>query len=275
MCTDPEMTTAGYNAVKTAILGVFSINPERSRKQFRALTWTRSSEPMEWVMKGVKLMRRWLRPDDGVDVILNKVAVEQLINGLPNEVKVWVASRNPETPAAVAELIETYDSAHGRSTPSREKPRYQDQKHSSKPSKDSGKQKNDGNNTQRERRPLTEIWYYKCQKKGHFVRNCTEKTYQFQERKRESTFTGKGEVNGKPVQRIQIDSGASRTVVNRDLVSPTDIVKETIVVTFGNGATGEYPLAFIKVKIDEEYKVKVAVVKDLAEERCITSPTHG
>ena len=87
---------------------------------------------MEWVMKGVKLMRRWLRPDDGVDVILNKVAVQQLINGLPNEVKVWVALRNPETPAAVAELIETYDSAHCRSKPSREKPRYQDQKHSSK-----------------------------------------------------------------------------------------------------------------------------------------------
>ena len=41
VCTDPETTTAGYNAVKTA-------------KQFRALTWTRSSEPMEWVMKGVK-----------------------------------------------------------------------------------------------------------------------------------------------------------------------------------------------------------------------------
>ena len=140
-------------------------------------------------------MRRWLRPDDGVDVLLNKVAVEQLINGLPNEVKVWVASRNPETPAAVAELIETYDSAHGRSTPRREKPRYHDQKHSSKPSKDSGKQKNDGNNTQRERKPLTDIRCYKCQKKGLFARNCTEKTYQFQERKRESTFTGKGKVN--------------------------------------------------------------------------------
>ena len=176
-------------------------------------------------------------------------------------------TQSRDTPAAVAELIETYDSAHGRSTPSREKPWYQDQKHSSKPSKDSGKQKNDGNNIQRERRPLTEIRCYKCQKKGHFARNCTEKTYQFQERKRESTFTGKGEVNGKPVQRIQIDSGASRTVVNRDLVSPTDIGKETIVVTFGNGATGKYPLAFIKVKIDEEeYKVKAAVVKDLAEE---------
>ena len=202
---------------------------------------------------------RWLQPDDGVDVILNKVAVEQLINGLPNEVKVWVASRNPETPTAVAELIETYDSAHGRSAPSREKSRYQDQKQSSKPRKDSGKQKNDGNNTQRERRPLMEIWCYKCQKKGHFARNCTGK-------KKGEYIHWKREVNRKLVQRIQIDSRASCTVVNRDLVSPTDIGKETIVVTFGNGATGKYPLAFIKVKINKEYKVKAAVVKDLAEE---------
>ena len=44
VCTDLEMTAAGYNTVKTAILNVFSINPERSRKQFCALTWTRDSE---------------------------------------------------------------------------------------------------------------------------------------------------------------------------------------------------------------------------------------
>ena len=66
---------------------------------------------------------------------------------------------------------------------------------------------------------------------------------------------------------MQIDSGASRTVVSRDLISPPDIEEETIVVTFGNGATGEYPLASIKVKMDgKEYQVKAAVVMDLAEE---------
>ena len=80
------------------------------------------------------------------------------------------------------------------------------------------------------------------------------------------TMFGEGEVNGQPVRRIQIDIGASKTVVNWSLISPADIGKESIVVTFGNGTSGEYPLAPIRVKIDEEYCVKVAVVQDLAEE---------
>ena len=77
----------------------------------------------------------------------------------------------------------------------------------------------------------------------------------------------KGEVNEQPVKRIQLDSVASISVVNRHLISPTDIGEETIAVTFGNGALGECLLAPVRVKIEEEeYCVKPAIVQDLAEE---------
>ena len=76
-----------------------------------------------------------------------------------------------------------------------------------------------------------------------------------------------GEVNGQPVKRTQLDSGASRIVVNRSLISPTDIGKQTIVATFANGASGKYPLAPVKVKIDEKvYCVKAAILQDLVQE---------
>ena len=76
-----------------------------------------------------------------------------------------------------------------------------------------------------------------------------------------------GEVNGQPFKRIQPDSGASRTVVNRSLISYTDIEEETIVVTFCIGAFDKYLLAPVRVKIDEEeYWVKAAIVQDVAEE---------
>ena len=58
---------------------------------------------------------------------------------------------------------------------------------------------------------------------------------------------GEGEVNGQLVKRIQINSEESRTVV-RSLISPSDIGEETIVVTFGNGTSGEYLLAPVRVK---------------------------
>ena len=105
---------------------------------------------------------------------------------------------------------------------------------------------------------------FKCHKTGHFQRSCTEKNLRVQE---EVKFFGDGEINGRPVKRIQIDSGASCTIVNRRLVSEEDIGRETIRVTFGNGATGEYPLADIRVQFDEdEYYIRAAVVQDLAEE---------
>ena len=56
-------------------------------------------------------------------------------------------------------------------------------------------------------------------------------------------------------------------MVNRSLISPTDIGEETIVVTFGNGASSKYPLAYVRVKIDEEeYCMKAAIVQELAGE---------
>ena len=61
---------------------------------------------------------------------------------------------------------------------------------------------------------------------------------------------------------IQIDSGADRRLVPFE-----EIGKETITVTFGNGTSGEYPLAPVRVTFDgEEYNVKAAVVQGLPED---------
>ena len=125
VCTDFGPTT-DYREVRKAILEHHNVNPERCRRQFRALSWTREQEPAEWVAKVMKLMKRWLLPDIGVNQIMDKIAVEQLINGLPQELRIWVASHDPETPAKLAQLMESYDSAHMHDRPawgSREKPR--------------------------------------------------------------------------------------------------------------------------------------------------------
>ena len=71
---------------------------------------------MTWITNGLKLLNRWLTPDDGVDAIKDKIAVEQFINALPQGLRVWVASHDPKKPAEVARLIETYDSAHARAS---------------------------------------------------------------------------------------------------------------------------------------------------------------
>ncbi len=82
------------------------MNVERRRKRFRANVWTTGQEPVDWVTKGIKLAKRWLIPEDGVDGMVNKVAIEYFLNGLLQEMRIWVASHDPETPEKVAHAVD-------------------------------------------------------------------------------------------------------------------------------------------------------------------------
>ena len=159
-----------YKGVKGAILEHYNINPERCRREFRAITWTKDQEPTVWITNGIKLLNRWLKPDEGVDQVMDKIAVEQFVNGLPQELRVWVASHNPKKPADVAELIEAYDSGHARVNV--EKTKFSTPRPT--PTRDwSGRGKRDGTG---QKKPLAEIVCFKCNRKGHLARACTEKS---------------------------------------------------------------------------------------------------
>ena len=255
-----------YEEVKGAILTLHSINPERCRRQFRELQWTRGKDPSEWVAKGNKLMRRWLKPADGIEKILEQIAVEQFLNGLPQEVRVWVASQNPTTSAEVASLLESYDSAHARPVKTGGRHPQQDQKFITRSSnwKRSNGQKPAPS---KEKTPLADIVCFKCNKKGHVARDCPEKTYRAREETERRRLRGEGVINGREVKRIQIDTGASRTIVDRRLVQVKDLKEDRIKVIFGNQSSGEYPLADVRIIFDkEEYLVEAAVVENLAED---------
>ena len=136
-------------------------------------------------------------PEEGVDQVVNKVAVEQFLNGLPQEIRIWVASHDPKTLEKVALLIESYYSAHTRSVTVSERSRsqsdYRYQQKTGTPSRDSSHQRRNAGSTNkpRERKPLAEIICHKCEKKGHIARNCPAKSLHVKE--------GEGEVNGQPV----------------------------------------------------------------------------
>ena len=269
VCTDIE-DPEDYKKVKEAILDHYSVTPERCRKRFRAHRWTRDAEPNEWIARGQKLLGRWLPAKEEIGKVLDKIAVEHYQEVLPQELRIWVASHSPTTPAEVAKLIESYDSAYNQSGRRRRNYREEYKPPGKTPSQEpSPVSKPTGDQTQwnRENRPMSSVTCFKCNKKGHYTRNCPEKNLRVQEGKSKGGLYTEGEINGRLVKRIQIDSGASRTVVKRSLISPADIDGESIKVTFGNGTSGEYPLASVRVKLDnEEYQVNAAIVHDLAEE---------
>uniref|UniRef100_A0A1X7U952 Reverse transcriptase n=1 Tax=Amphimedon queenslandica TaxID=400682 RepID=A0A1X7U952_AMPQE len=208
VCTDLG-TTTDYDGVKKAILEHYNINTERCRRKFRSHVWTRDQDPTDWIARGVKLVKRWLVPENGMEQVVNKIAVEQLLNGLPHKMRIWVTSQNPETPEKVGELIESYNTAHS-CLPQRNRPKKKHGRSKEFPRKTEGSTGN-----KKERKSPSEITCYKCNRKGHIARNCTEKTLRAKENAEEVIWHGEGNINGHNVKRIQIDSGASRTVVDR------------------------------------------------------------
>ena len=66
--------------------------------------------------------------------------------------------------------------------------------------------------------PANKITRYNCRKLGHIAKNCPGKAIVIKESPVDN-MRCKGEVNGKFVSNIQIDTGACRTVVREDLVS--------------------------------------------------------
>ena len=174
--------STNYKWVKEAILDHHNINPERCQWQFWALTWTKDQEPAEWITNGLKLLNRWLLPNEGVDKVVDKIAVEQFINGLPQELRIWVASHKPDKLTNIAKLIESYDS--GRARTSVEKPKFHSTARPTTTRDLSNQWRRNGDISQapKEKKPLSEMVCFKCNKKRHLVRNCTEKTLHVQEK---------------------------------------------------------------------------------------------
>ena len=52
----------------------------------------KDEEPAELIAKGMKLMKRWFPSEEGVDRILDKIAVDQFVNGLPQELRIFMVS---------------------------------------------------------------------------------------------------------------------------------------------------------------------------------------
>ena len=66
-----------YEGVKKAILSQYSVSPEWCIKEFRTHTWTRDDDPNAWIANGNKLMNQWLRLEEGMEQLLNKIVVEK------------------------------------------------------------------------------------------------------------------------------------------------------------------------------------------------------
>jgi len=60
------------------------------------------------------LLRKWMVECDTVEAVMEKVAIEQLLNTMPADLRIWVDERKPKTASGAGRLADDYLQARQR-----------------------------------------------------------------------------------------------------------------------------------------------------------------
>ena len=227
------------------------------------------------------------------------VILEQLVNTLPEDVRVWVKERKPKTSMEAGQLADDYVQARKReaSVPVSQKSvdvptHLRCCQRCGKPGHharecwtvfrphDQERSKPDTSKTlERPKRDLKDIECFNCHKKGHYSSNCPHNAMFCGEKRinprggsgtrtpgHEKTGVSKaGLVEGKAVDDILLDTGCSKTLVHRSLVSKEKLLEgEAVAIRCAHGDTVLYPLAQVEVEIEgQSFEIQAAVADRL------------
>ena len=98
--------------------------------------------------------------------------------------------------------------------------------------------------------------FYNCNEKGHLSYNCPQRALfsnqasaKNRQLQQERAYQ-RGTINGVYCTDIVVDTGASKTLVRGDLITPDDIVDGEITIQCAHGDAVSYPLAAVKITLD-------------------------
>eukprot|EP00731_Ephydatia_muelleri_P003135 Em0001g3135a len=260
---------AQYESVKEAVFHRYDIKEETYRQRFRSMRKGPGETYREQASKLNDMAKKWLKGCTTVDELLDVIVKEQLVDTLPQALKVWVSEREPSSSKEAGELADSYLQARGlerggagrgehgeRLSLDREQqwPRREKVEEDRKNPGDQGyprKQEASG------RRGLGNTRCYNCSKTGHLSWNCPEKALyshsrgnDITRRQTDRTVLRSGFVEGNKVEDIVLDTGCSRTMIRRDLVPTTKILDDAVTVQCAHGDTVAYPLAVVELTVD-------------------------
>ena len=101
-----------YEQLKVAILQHYNINEETYRQRFRACTLRNGEPPQEFITRLHDLASQWTRDCKTAAEVVDLIVRQQFLSGLPEEMRICVKERSPNTSKDAAELAEGYLLAH-------------------------------------------------------------------------------------------------------------------------------------------------------------------
>ena len=282
-----------YARVKEAVLRRYDINDETYRQRFRSTRRKEGEAYMELAIRLQDLLNKWTADCRTVEEVKEKFVVEQLLNTMPSDLRIWVSERKPTSGNDAGKWADDYIQARQREGDGKgsggSHPRGDTRKCSScgqvghlahrcwnpKGTQGAGmrdevkkervevkKEKAEGKRERPERRSWVRCFV--CNKVGHMSFECPDRVL-FCRGDLGREVTRPGVVEGKRVSDIVLDTGCSRTMVRKELVDEEkNLEGRAVTVRCAHGDTVLYPLAQVELKLDGvAVQVEVAVSDSL------------
>jgi len=221
---------------------------------------------------------------DTVEAV-TEVTIEQLLNTMPGDLRIWVGERKPKTAGEAGRLADDYVQArrresgllpkNGQEAKRREKPAMvavESRKcHAcgqgghlvrNCPNRNTETTPREPVTAKKEKTEHSLVKCYNCGKRGHIAMNCPDNAL-FCDEGMGGAVTRKGKVEGKEADDILLDTGCSRTMVQRGLVPEEKILEgEAVTVRCAHGDMVLYPLAEVEMELDGAKMMVQAAVSD-------------
>ena len=281
--------TSDYTEVKAAILRRYDVSEETYRQRFRVAKRTSGEGYLELATRLRDLAEKWLNGCTTVKAVMEKIVVEQLIDTMPRDLKIWIRDRKPASGVDAGKLADDY--SHARQQELQVSPRvfsHTDVKrchtcrrtgHLMKdcPQRVAGAEKSDrsdaakpglletpaANKDKTNRKPVV---CYNCGQSGHIAVRCPNNSNLFCDAVGTRVSVRRpGVVEGTMVQDIILDTGCSQTMVREDLAKTSKMLEgEAVTVRCAHGDTVLYPLSEVELELaGKKLKVKAAISESL------------
>ena len=255
-----------YDDVKKAILHRYDVNEEAHRRRFRTDRKRPEESYRNWGDRLRDHFHRWIK--DQKMMVEELMVLDQFLAGVPEELRVWLKERKPESLKQAAELADDYSLARSRSTLQRPmqtgaaKLPHQDRSQTSHPPPGPLPKPLEVGRSQTNWRGDKRC--FQCGKFGHLLQTCPERRTSAASGSSKALlseaceevawdasshkYLRRGTLNGRPVQML-VDTGCDRTMVSAKLVKTSRVDKGCKVpVLCAHGDTVFYPTARVKLQ---------------------------
>eukprot|EP00731_Ephydatia_muelleri_P022383 Em0014g974a len=275
----PTTSSDDYEAIKAAILARYGINEDAYRVRFRGLVRREGETNRETATRLMDLLGKWMKEHQTAREIQQVIGLEQFLNTLPLEKRLWVHERKPKTCVEAGELVDEYEQIRRKEPPVAEAG-------AKTPKTDGAGRKTSSctycgrtghNESVCRKKPREEESEgprcFQCRKVGHISRNCPERRALLWREKAEKRSKGSGArqngiclpgtVEGKKT-KILLDTGCSRTMVSNQLVPLENYLEgKGVSVRCAHGDINFYPLAKVEIGVkDLKLIVEAAVAEN-------------